>query len=137
MSQNEATWTSPLSDASKASIKDFTDPNAHDSIEQLRSIAEFTNGGGGGTQSYPLTVSEASRITVKFHNASTGDEITEAPAGEIVQINCGSLEGNSGSLSCTDQGDNYTVFEKSGYLGEYDIYTAVPIGGLTATVYVD
>ena len=113
----------------------FATRRSTDTEEAAKSVLALSS--GGGSQSYPLTVSEASRITVTFLDYSTGDEITEAPAGTIVRIDCGSLEGNSGSLSCTDQSENYPVCEKSGYLAEYDIFTAVPIGGLIATVYVD
>lgn len=95
-------------------------------------------GSGGGAQSYPLTVGEDSRhIKITFRNSSTGDEITEAPAGAVVKIDCGSIKGNSGNVTCYTLDESFQVFEKSGYLGEYDIYTAVPIGGLTAVVYVD
>lgn len=93
-------------------------------------------GSGGGAQSYPLTVGEGSKFTVKFIDPS-GNEITEAPAGTIVQIDCESMGGDSGILICTDQDGNTSVCEKNGELGNYDIHTAVPIGGLKATVYVN
>lgn len=136
-SEDKTIWQASPSDIEKSGIKGFTDQSKQDSNKAVRSIAEFTNGGGGGAQSYPLTVSEDSRITITFRNSSTGDEITEAPAGTIVRIDCGSMEGNSGSVTCYVPDESFEVFEKSGYLGKYDIYTAVPIGGLMARVYVD
>ena len=101
----------------------------------ILALADYV-GGGGGAQNYPLTVGEGSEFTVKFIDPS-GNEITEAPAGTIVMIDCESMGGNSGTLICTDQDGTTSVCEKNGELGNYDIYTAVPIGGLTATVYVD
>lgn len=105
----------------------------------ILALADYV-GGGGGAQSYPITV-EATGGTVHFYTDS-GEEFTtnEAPAGTVFAIvpkTSGGGTPSSGSMMVVaTQAENSPAFiDATDFTREYAV--AMPIGGLTVSVTIN
>lgn len=104
----------------------------------ILALADYV-GGGGGAQSYPITVNVTGG-TVKFYTDS-GDEFTasEAPAGTLLTLlpkTPGGDTPTSGSINAyATQSENTPSFIDATDFS-HDFAVAMPIGGLTVSVTI-
>ena len=88
-------------------------------------------GGGGGAQSYPIAFEEVRGGTVELQDPETSQTVTSAPAGKVLYVSINGGQGASGGeIVCTDVDFN-KVLKMSGDDFNFDIYVAMPIGGIT------
>lgn len=104
----------------------------------ILALADYV-GGGGGAQSYPITV-DVTGGTVKFYTDS-GDDFTanEAPAGTMLTIvpktpSGGSPSSGSIAVYATQRENTPSFIDTTEF--DHDFAAAVPVGGMTVNVTI-